>query len=151
MSNLRRSAYVPLRNVISLLVPTVIAAWYFIDKVGDNTPLRIAIVGVAIGIQAVMVVVSTRTRRTRRSFFWGVYDFLTGKGRLPLRLLTNAIVLIALIALAFEVSGLKSANGVPSEFIVRYVEVNLYLSILSFLGASDNAIDPVGFSKALTI
>ena len=151
MSGSTRRAYVPIRNIIGSLVPTIIITWYFIAKVGQSVLLRIVLILIAVGLQAVMVAVSTRTRKTRRSFFWGIYDLLTGNGRLPLRLLVSAVVLIAIIALCFEISGLRRVGGVPSAFIVRYVEVDLYWTALNFLGTSDGSLEPIGFSKLLTV
>lgn len=141
----------PPRNLVGSLVPTIIATWYFIDKVGNNTLLKAVLVAIALVIQFVVVAVSTRTRKTRRSFFWGIYDFLTGNGRLPLRLFVNGIVILAVIALGFEISGLQRAEPIPSSFIVRYVEVYLYWTVLNFLGISDSSITAVGFSKFLTV
>jgi len=151
MPDWKKKVYVPPRNIVGALVPTAIVAWYFIDRAGDNIPLKVVLISIAIAIQAVVVVVSSKTRKTRRSFFWGIYDFLTGNGRLPLRLLVNGMLLIALVAAASEISGLKRVGGVPSSFIARYVEVDLYWTALNFLGISDNSIEPIGFSKALAV
>jgi hypothetical protein len=151
MSQTSKRIYLPPRNLVGSLVPTIIATWYFIDKVGSNTHLKVILVTIALIVQVIVVAVSTRTRKTRRSFFWGIYDFLTGNGRLPLRLFVNGIVILAVIALGFEISGLQRSEPTPSSFIVRYVEVYLYWTVLNFLGISDSSITAVGFSKFLTV
>ena len=143
--------YLPLRVLVASLVPTVIITWYFIDKVGQNIVLKVVLVLIALAVQVVVVAVTNRTRKTRQPFFYGIYDFLTGNGNLPLRLFANGIVAIAVIALGFELSGLQPIAGVPHSFIARYVEVDLYWTTLNFLGISDTSIQPIGFSKMLTI
>jgi hypothetical protein len=151
MSRPDRKLYMPPRNLVGSLVPIAVAAWYFIDKVGHNTPVRLAIILTAVAAQIVVAVVSTRTRTTRKPFFWGVYDFLTGEGRLPFRLLVNGMAAIAIIALGFEISGFRSTSAMPASFIVRFVEVNLYWTALNFLGTSDSALEPLGFGRSLTV
>lgn len=149
---MKNRIYMPPRNIIGSLLSLTIVTWYFIDKVAtDNQALKIAFVSLAIIIQAMIVAISTRTRKTRRSFFWSIYDFLTGEGKLPLRLVINALVIIVLLAVGFEISGLEREGGLPQSFIVRFVEVDLYWTFSNFLGISDNSITPIGFSQALTI
>ncbi len=151
MTQTRSRLFMPPRNLVGALVPTFIVAWYLLDKFGGLIELRIAIIVVALAIPVVVALVSTRTRKSRRPFFWRIYDFLTGDGRLPLRLFVNGMLVIAVIALGFEISGLQRVGGIPSSFITRYVEVNLYWTMLNFLGMSDNSIEAIGFSKVLTV
>jgi hypothetical protein len=144
--------YFPIRNLIASLVPITLVAWYFSDKLGrDSTPVKFAVVGVAVLLQIAIVVVSTRTRHSRRPFFWAVYDLLTGDGRLPLRLLTNALIVVVLLALSFDVAGLAGDGGLPSSFISRFVEVDLYWVLANFLGISVSNIRATGASQFLTV
>jgi len=151
MTETRSKLFMPPRNLVGTLVPTFVAVWYFLDKIGNVIELRIAIIVIALAIPVIVALVSTRTRKTRRAFFWRIYDVLTGDGRLPLRLFVNGMLIIAIIALGLEFSGLQRIGGVPSSFITRYVEVNLYWTVLNFLGMSDNSIEAIGFSKVWTI
>jgi hypothetical protein len=151
----KRRLYMPPRNIIGSLLSLTIVTWYFVDKVGgDRTPLKVAIVGLAIVAQIGVVLVSSRTRQTRRPFFWQLYDLLTGKGRLPYRLVVSALVVIVILALGFEIAGLQPLaprDGFPESFIIRFVEVDIYWSVINFLGISDNSIGAGGASQLLTV
>jgi hypothetical protein len=83
--------------------------------------------------------------------FWNVIFFITGYGELPMRIFTVALVLMAIFALGLEISGFESANPLPSSFISRYVETDLYWTLLNFAGASDGSLQPLGFSKIITV
>jgi hypothetical protein len=133
----------PPRNVVGSLLSLAIATWYFIDKLGPGRILlRVLIVALALAVQVLVVIISTRTRKTRRPLLWGIYDFLTGNGRLPLRLAVSALVTITIFALGFESFGLKYA---------RFVEVDLYWSAINFMGISDSSIEASGYGKFLTV
>ncbi|MDT7542381.1 MAG: hypothetical protein QOE33_2285 [Acidobacteriota bacterium] len=152
MEQLRKRVYMPPRNVISSLLPLTVVTWYFTDKLGGGrTFLKFVLVIAAAIAQGAVVYISSRTRKKRRSFFWSIYNFLTGNGRLPMRLLANALALVVFWGTCFEFSGLQRQGGNPQSFIIRFMEVDLFWSILNFLGISDDSIKTYGFSKFLTI
>ena len=152
MSHLRKRIYMPPRNVIGSLLPLTIVTWYFIDRVGGrSTFLKFVLVIAAIGVQAAIVYLSSRTRKKRRPLFWSFYNFLTGEGRLPMRLFANALILVVFWGVCFEFFGLQREGGTPQSFIIRFMEVDLFWSLLNFLGMSDDSIQAYGFSKFLTI
>lgn len=143
--------YFPFRNLVGALVPILIATWYFLDKAKYNVYIALVIIAADIGLLGLTVAVSSRTRVSQRPFFWVLYDFVTGNGRLPLRLFVCGMVVIVVLAIGFEVSGLKVDNPTSASFISRFVEVDTYWAVLNFVGLSDSTITPLGFSKVLTI
>ena len=142
----------PLRYILGSLIPITIITWYFYDKIGEEQSiLKIILILVALFFQTGYLIISSKSRKKQKHMLWPIYGFLTGNGQLPMRLFVISMTLIALVAVGFEISGLKSVNPLPSSFIGRFVEIDLYWTVLNFLGNSDNSLEAVGFSKFLTI
>ena len=142
--------YLPPRNIVGSLVPITIIAWYYVDK-ADSAPVKFIIIAAAALLQLLCVLVSARTRTTRRPFFWRIYDLLTGNGRLPLRLFSFGIGTIVVLAVGFEILGLQRGGGSPESFISRFVEVDVYWTLATFLGISIADITPLGYARILTV
>lgn len=151
LSQAIKSIHFPPRNIVGFLVPIWIVSWYFIDKVGQDDSLKVIIFVIAILLQIAVIVNSTRTHKARRPLFWSAYDVVTGNGHLPLRVVAVQTVVMLIIALGFNVFGLQKIGGLPSSFIARFVEVDLYWTIVNFLGMSDSSIVAAGYSKFLTV
>ena len=150
MTNNNLKIHAPVRTLVVSLLPTVIIGWYLFDKIITENYQKILMIIGALLIQAVIIFVSTKTRNTRYPFFWGVYNFLTGNGKLPLKLFASSVILIVVLGLCFDFFGLQQ-NEIYTSFIIRFVELDLYWAILNFLGISDPSITAYGFSRFLTL
>ena len=146
----RRIFIPPAPAILSVLLPSVVFAWYLFEK---NPLLWIRLVGLS-GLSVILAALYFLGRSritTGQSFWYRVYNLMTGEGREPFRLFVIALIVVLIIAGLFEFGGLQSADGLPRAFILRYVEVDLYWTLLSFIGISDPQIVPVGFCKFLTL
>jgi hypothetical protein len=140
----------PITAILSVLLPSIVFAWYLLEK---SPLLWIRLVGLgALIVILVALYFLGRWRVTAgQSFWYRMYDLMTGEGREPFRLFVIALMVVLIIAGLFEFGGLQSADGLHRDFILRYVEVDLYWTLLSFIGISDPEIMPIGFGKFLTL
>lgn len=145
MKNWRIWDYMPVRNWIAILMLVVPGYLYLATKF-DHFMLwtLAAILSVAAG-----GIISWWARRIHKPFWWRTYGILTGDGRIPLRLFVSAQIFLLVTAGLALLTGLRVNGYAKAPFIIRFVEVELFWSVSSFLGRSADSIIPSGWSKAL--